>query len=108
MSARRLDGTAVAMAVRSELAGEVTELTARLGRPPSLTIVLAGDDPASQGYVSHKEKAGAATGLDVTVHRLAATSALDEVLDLVARLNTDDGTDGILVQADRKSTRLNS
>src|SRR5690606_27856042 len=99
MSARRLDGSAAAGGSRAALAAEVAPLTASLGRAPALAIVLAGDDPASHVYVSHKEKAGAEAGLDVTVHRLSADSALDDVLGLVARLNADDSVDGILVQA---------
>ncbi|MFO7302950.1 MAG: bifunctional 5,10-methylenetetrahydrofolate dehydrogenase/5,10-methenyltetrahydrofolate cyclohydrolase [Acidobacteriota bacterium] len=99
MSARRLDGTAVAAAIRSELAADVAELTRRLGRPPSLSIVLVGDDPASKVYVRNKEKAGAEAGLAVTVHRLPATAALDDVLSLVRALNVDDRCDGILVQS---------
>jgi methylenetetrahydrofolate dehydrogenase (NADP+)/methenyltetrahydrofolate cyclohydrolase len=99
MSARRLDGTAVAAAIRSELRREVADITAALGRPPSLSILLVGDDPASHVYVRNKEKAGADAGLSVTVHRLPATSSIDDVLSLVTALNRDDRCDGILVQS---------
>jgi methylenetetrahydrofolate dehydrogenase (NADP+)/methenyltetrahydrofolate cyclohydrolase len=61
--------------------------------------VLVGDDPASHVYVSSKERVGQETGLAVTVHRLPATTVLGELLALVARLNDDDGCDGILVQS---------
>lgn len=99
MSARRLDGTAVAAAIRSELLPQVAAFTAEAGRPPALSIVLVGDDPASQVYVRGKERAGGEAGLAVTVHRLPATSSLDDVLSLVGRLNADVGCDGILVQS---------
>jgi methylenetetrahydrofolate dehydrogenase (NADP+)/methenyltetrahydrofolate cyclohydrolase len=99
MSARRLDGTAVAAAIRSELRREVADITAALGRPPSLSILLVGDDPASHVYVRNKEKAGADAGLSVTVHRLPATSSIDDVLSLVTALNRDERCDGILVQS---------
>jgi methylenetetrahydrofolate dehydrogenase (NADP+)/methenyltetrahydrofolate cyclohydrolase len=99
MSARRLDGTAVAAAIRSELLPHVAAFTAEAGRPPALSILLVGDDPASQVYVRNKERAGGEAGLAVTVHRLPATSSLDDVLSLVARLNADAGCDGILVQS---------
>lgn len=99
MSARRLDGTAVAAAIRAELMNEVTQVTRALGRPPALSILLVGDDPASQVYVHHKERTGGDAGLAVTVHRLPATAALQDVLDRVRALNVDDACDGILVQA---------
>ena len=99
MSARRLDGAAAAAALRAELAGAVTSFRASAGRPPALVIVLVGDDPASHVYVRGKERAAEETGLAVTVHRLPATTALDELLALVARLNAAADVDGILVQS---------
>jgi methylenetetrahydrofolate dehydrogenase (NADP+)/methenyltetrahydrofolate cyclohydrolase len=97
--ARRLDGAAVAAAIRAELAPEVAAFQSLAGRPPALDIVLAGDDPASHVYVSNKERAARETGLSVTVHRLSANVRLDELLGLVDRLNASDATDGILVQS---------
>lgn len=99
MSARRLDGTAVAARIRSEVRGEIADVTAALGRPPALSILLVGDDPASHVYVRNKETAGAEAGLSVTVHRMPASSSLDDVLSLVIALNGDDRCDGILVQS---------
>ncbi len=97
--ARRLDGTAAAAAIRAELAPGVAAFTARARRAPSLSIVLVGDDPASQVYVRGKERSGGESGLAVTVHRLPATVTLDDLLARVRQLNADDGCDGILVQA---------
>ncbi|MCC7007560.1 MAG: bifunctional 5,10-methylenetetrahydrofolate dehydrogenase/5,10-methenyltetrahydrofolate cyclohydrolase [Acidobacteria bacterium] len=99
MAARRLDGTAASAAIRAELQPQVADFTRRAGRPPSLGIVLAGDDAASHVYVSAKERAGAETGLRVSVHRLPAVARLDEVLAVVDRLNRDPACDGILVQS---------
>jgi methylenetetrahydrofolate dehydrogenase (NADP+)/methenyltetrahydrofolate cyclohydrolase len=99
MSARRLDGTAAAAAIRAELRPAIDEFTHRAGRPPALAIVLVGDDPASQVYVRGKERAGGESGIAVTVHRLSADTALADVLSLVRRLNADDRCDGILVQS---------
>jgi methylenetetrahydrofolate dehydrogenase (NADP+)/methenyltetrahydrofolate cyclohydrolase len=99
MAARRLDGVATAAAIRAELAPLVAGFSAAAGRPPSLAIVLAGDDPASQVYVRNKERAGTETGLDVQVHRLPADVRGAEVLALVRRLNADAVCDGILVQS---------
>jgi methylenetetrahydrofolate dehydrogenase (NADP+) / methenyltetrahydrofolate cyclohydrolase len=99
MTARKLDGAAVAAAIRSELAPDVAAFAAVHGRAPALHIVLAGANPASQLYVRNKERAGSESGLAVTVHRLPAESSLDDVLSLVGRLNADPVCDGILVQS---------
>jgi len=74
-------------------------VTTALGRPPALSILLVGDDPASQVYVRNKERAGGEAGLAVTIHRLPSTAAVDDVLALVTALNGDDRCDGILVQS---------
>lgn len=99
MAATKLDGTLCAAAIRGELTPRVAVFSSTHGRAPSLHILLVGDDPASKVYVGAKEKAGVETGLQVTVHRLPATSTLDEVLTLVRQLNDDDRCDGILVQS---------
>ena len=99
MPAKKLDGVATAAAIRKELAAKVQAFAASASRAPSLHILLVGDDPGSQVYVRNKERAGKETGLDVTVHRLAATSSRDEVLAAVRQLNEDTTCDGILVQS---------
>jgi methylenetetrahydrofolate dehydrogenase (NADP+)/methenyltetrahydrofolate cyclohydrolase len=99
MPCRRLDGAAAAAAIRAELAPGVAAFTARRGRPPSLAIVLVGDDPASAVYVRGKERTGAETGLRVAVTRLPADTALEDVLRIVRGFNADDECDGILVQS---------
>jgi methylenetetrahydrofolate dehydrogenase (NADP+)/methenyltetrahydrofolate cyclohydrolase len=98
-SARRLDGAAVAATIRAELQPRVSAFRDRVGRAPALAIVLAGEDPASQIYVRNKERAGADTGLAVTVHRLPAGASREETLALVRQLNGDSACDGILVQS---------
>jgi methylenetetrahydrofolate dehydrogenase (NADP+) / methenyltetrahydrofolate cyclohydrolase len=99
VSARLLNGVAAAAAIRAELAPQILAFKAQAGRPPALDIVLAGDDPASEIYVRNKQRAGVETGLDVTVHRLPATSTREDVLGIVARLNSSTECDGILVQS---------
>src|SRR6185295_9451905 len=99
MSARRLDGAAAAAAIRAELAPDVAAFRERAGRPPSLAIVLVGDDPASHLYVRNKERAGAETGLTVDVRRMPSDARMEELLTVVASLNADRTCDGILVQA---------
>jgi methylenetetrahydrofolate dehydrogenase (NADP+)/methenyltetrahydrofolate cyclohydrolase len=99
VTARLLDGRAVASAIREAVLPEVGRFTASAGRPPGLGIVLVGDDPSSEIYVRNKVKAGAETGLWVDLQRLPATATLDDLLALVERLNASDRHDGILVQA---------
>src|SRR5215510_4125359 len=89
MTARRLDGTALAATLRAEAAPKVSEFIARWGRAPSLAVVLAGDNPASEIYVRHKLKAVGDAGCRAELFRLDAASTLDDALALVDRLNTD-------------------
>src|SRR5262245_16897838 len=99
MSARRLDGVAAAAAIRGELMPGVAAFSKETGRPPSLHILLVGDDPASHVYVRNKERAGSEAGLAVTVHRLVSATTVEALLALVRRLNGDPTCDGILVQS---------
>jgi methylenetetrahydrofolate dehydrogenase (NADP+)/methenyltetrahydrofolate cyclohydrolase len=99
MSARLLDGNAVAAAIRESVRPDVQAFTTRAGRPPGLGIVLVGEDPASEIYVRNKVRAGSDSGLRVDLERLPASASLDELLAAVVRLNRSDAHDGILVQA---------
>ncbi|HZP48753.1 MAG TPA: bifunctional 5,10-methylenetetrahydrofolate dehydrogenase/5,10-methenyltetrahydrofolate cyclohydrolase [Vicinamibacterales bacterium] len=99
MSARVLDGTAVANQIRGELLPQVAAFAARAGRPPGLGIVLVGDDPASEIYVRSKLKSAGEAGLRADLERLPATASLDQLLTAVDRLNRSDAHDGILVQS---------
>ena len=99
MSARLLDGTAVAGEIRGELRPRVADFTARAGRPPGLGIVLVGDDPASHVYVRNKIRSGMDVGYAVDLQHLPATATLEDVLAVVRRLNRSDTHDGILVQS---------
>jgi methylenetetrahydrofolate dehydrogenase (NADP+)/methenyltetrahydrofolate cyclohydrolase len=99
VSARLLDGQAVAAAIRESVRPDVDAFRARAGRSPGLGIVLVGEDPASEIYVRNKVKAGAENGLWVDLQRLPASAALDELLRVVGRLNDSDVHDGILVQS---------
>jgi methylenetetrahydrofolate dehydrogenase (NADP+) / methenyltetrahydrofolate cyclohydrolase len=93
-----LDGKRLADRVREGLASEIGRITAARGRPPSLHVVLVGDDPASQIYVRNKKKACDKAGVASHEHRLPASTRQEELVALVARLNADEGVDGFLVQ----------
>jgi methylenetetrahydrofolate dehydrogenase (NADP+)/methenyltetrahydrofolate cyclohydrolase len=97
MTAQLLDGAAVAKAIKDEVAFEVSQLASR-GLRPGLAAVLAGNDPASQIYVSNKVKACEQLGLYSEKIELPETTSTDELLALVRDLNSRDEIDGILIQ----------
>ena len=99
MTARLLDGNAVAAAIRESVRPDVDAFRMKAGRPPGLGIVLVGENPASEIYVRNKVRIGGDTGLWVDLQRLPATATLDEVLQVVDRLNRSQLHDGILVQS---------
>ena len=98
-SARLLDGVAVANQIRTEMRDPVARFTARAGRPPGIALVLVGNDPASELYVSTKLKSAAEGGMRADLERMPASTTLTALLELVERLNRSDVHDGILVQS---------
>ena len=99
MTARVLDGRALADRMREEITPRVAEFARRHGRPPGLAIVLVGQNPASEVYVRLKLKAGREAGFRTDLERLPEDATLADVLGLVERLNESAHHDGILVQA---------
>jgi methylenetetrahydrofolate dehydrogenase (NADP+)/methenyltetrahydrofolate cyclohydrolase len=93
MTATLMDGAALAAKVRAQLKDEVGELGS-LG----LATVLVGDDPASQIYIRLKHRSADEVGIRAIDKRLPEDTSEDDVLQLVAELNDEDGVDGILVQ----------
>lgn len=98
MSARIIDGTAIAAQIRAEVAEGARKLAAETGVTPGLATVLVGDNPASHKYVSMKRKACAEAGITSFHHELPASSTHAEVLSLVQSLGRDPAVHGILVQ----------
>jgi methylenetetrahydrofolate dehydrogenase (NADP+)/methenyltetrahydrofolate cyclohydrolase len=99
VTARLLNGTAIADAIRGEVRPRVEAFTARANRPPGLGIVLVGDDPASEIYVRAKLKSAGESGLRADLNRLPPSASLADLLTVVDRLNRSDEHDGILVQS---------
>lgn len=97
MSARIIDGKALASDIRGEVAERVRALAAR-GVTPGLAAVLVGDDPASNVYVAAKQKACAEVGIHSERYDLPAEIREDELLGVVRRLNEDPAVHGILIQ----------
>ena len=94
MAAVRIDGKALALKVRAEVAEDVRAF----GQPVCLATILVGDDPASHVYVGSKHEASHEAGIDSRDHRFPSDTAESEILELIAELNADDAVDGILVQ----------
>ena len=98
MTARIIDGKAVADRLNADTAARVAAYAKTHGRPPGLAVVLVGEDPASQVYVRNKGKSTIAAGMLSIEHKLPAETSQDELLRLVRALNDDARIDGILVQ----------
>jgi len=97
MTAQLIDGNALARQVRAEVASRVAALKAR-GITPHLTVILVGDNPASQVYVRNKVADSEQTGLQATLERYPATLPQAELLARIRALNADARVHGILVQ----------
>jgi 5,10-methylene-tetrahydrofolate dehydrogenase/methenyl tetrahydrofolate cyclohydrolase len=98
MSAKIIDGKAIAAALQAAVAEEIEQLRAAGAPPPGLATVLVGDNPASETYVRMKRKRSAEVGIESFAHELPADSSQQEVEGLVERLNADPAVNGILVQ----------
>jgi methylenetetrahydrofolate dehydrogenase (NADP+)/methenyltetrahydrofolate cyclohydrolase len=97
MTARVIDGSAVAAQVRGEVAEQVRGLSGR-GITPGLAAVLVGDDPASHLYVRMKQKDCADVGINSARVELAAATSERRLLETVENLNSDPAVHGIIVQ----------
>ena len=98
MSAQIIDGKAFAAKVRGQVAEHVTRIKEENGITPGLAVVLVGEDPASQVYVRSKGKQTVEAGMNSYEHKLDADTSQDDLLKLIADLNTDKDVHGILVQ----------
>ncbi len=98
MTARIIDGKAIAADLRAKVAEEVRRLSSQHGLTPGLAVVLAGDNPASETYVRSKAKQTVEAGMRSFDHRLPESVSQDELLALVRNLNADPAVHGILVQ----------
>ena len=98
MTARIIDGKAIAAELRGKVASEVARVTRDHGLLPGLAVVLVGNDPASEVYVRNKHTQTQAAGMASFEHKLPADVSQDELLALIAKLNRDPAVHGILVQ----------
>ena len=93
-----IDGKAIAAGLYDEMRQEVERMEAQYGRRPGLTVIIVGEDPASQVYVRNKEVNAKKVGLVSEVIRMPEQTTQEELLEVIARLNADETVDGILVQ----------
>ncbi|MDQ6855818.1 MAG: bifunctional 5,10-methylenetetrahydrofolate dehydrogenase/5,10-methenyltetrahydrofolate cyclohydrolase [Candidatus Dormibacteraeota bacterium] len=97
MSAVIIDGKSLAATVRAEV-GERARALTESGIRPGLGVVLCGEDPGSVIYVRNKGRAAEELGLRVEQQTPPADSSTADIVEVVQRMNDDDGVDGILVQ----------
>ncbi len=98
MTARIIDGKAIAADLRGKVTDAVHRLLRDRGLVPGIAVVLVGENPASKVYVRNKAKAVTEAGIRPFDQHLPATASEAELLDLIARLNADEKVNGILVQ----------
>jgi len=85
--------------IADQIQEEVRATIKTLASPPGLAVILVGNNPSSQTYVTMKRKACANVGIQSFFHHLPETTSKDELLKLIAELNQDKRVDGILVQS---------
>lgn len=93
-----LDGKALALQIKDEIANEVRQLTAAGHRAPHLAAVIVGEDGASQTYVANKERSSKEVGFTSSVYRLPETISEKELLDTINFMNNDSEIDGFIIQ----------
>src|SRR5437763_11365659 len=98
MTARIIDGKAIAADLRARVAAEVRRLGAEHGLEPGLAVVLVGENPASAVYVRSKAKQTQEAGMRSFDHPLPASVSQNDLMALIAGLNADPTVHGILVQ----------
>src|SRR5580704_821805 len=98
MSARIIDGKAIAAELRAKVGALAQNLSSQHGIVPGLAVVLVGADPASETYVRSKTKAIIEVGMRSFDHRLPASVSQSELIGLVQKLNRETSVHGILVQ----------
>ncbi|NLY60418.1 MAG: bifunctional methylenetetrahydrofolate dehydrogenase/methenyltetrahydrofolate cyclohydrolase FolD [Clostridiales bacterium] len=98
MTAKIIDGKALASRIRSSLKNDIQKLSREKGYLPGLAVILVGKDPASQIYVRNKEKACKEIGIESRVIYMEENISQDELLREINTLNNDKSIHGILVQ----------
>lgn len=98
MAAKILDGRKLAKSMRREIEAEVSAFAEQHGDKPTLAVLRAGEDRASVSYANVLGKSFGNQGLGFQLHALPDTSTQDDIVTVVAKLNTDPAVHGILIQ----------
>lgn len=98
MTAKIIDGKAIAKKLRAEYHGRVDVLRSRYNVTPALAVILVGDNPASQSYVRNKIAGCKEVGIRSELVELPASTSEEQLLEHIDRLNNDATIHGILVQ----------
>jgi len=98
MTAKVIDGKALAAKLKGVMQVEVETLTKQHGRAPGLAVIIVGDDPASHVYVRNKKSGCKKVGITSFAKELPDSTTQEHLLGLIAELNNDPRVDGILVQ----------
>jgi len=98
MTAQIIDGKALALSIRSDIANTLQQWRDSGRSAPGLAVIIVGDDPASHIYVKHKAKACRDAGIYSEKHELPADTSQEALHELIHTLNNNDAIDGILLQ----------
>jgi methylenetetrahydrofolate dehydrogenase (NADP+)/methenyltetrahydrofolate cyclohydrolase len=98
MSAKILDGKALAQTIKERLGHEAKLLSEATGVRPGLAVILVGDDPASQVYVGSKTRSANELGFRSELVRMAEDTTREALMAKVDELASDPGIHGMLVQ----------
>ncbi len=98
MTAKIIDGNAIAASIRQEIRAQVEKLEQAGNRVPGLAVILVGDDPASHIYVKNKRRDCYEVRFKSDARHLSADISQDELLATIEELNADESIDGIMVQ----------
>lgn len=98
MTAKIINGKEIAISLREEIASEVAHIKKEYNITPSLAVILVGNDPASEVYVSSKEKAAHSVGMNSLQYKFAVDISQESLVAKIKELNDDEKVHGILVQ----------
>lgn len=98
MTAKIINGKEIAISLREEIAGQVAKIKEEHNVTPSLAVILVGNDPASEVYVSNKDKAAHSVGMNSLQYKFSADISQESLVAKIKELNADDRVHGVLVQ----------